>query len=237
MDEDMRTLTSGERRHVALMCGIALAFGSGAVALAAVSASGPLHRKAGLWEQHLKIDDGSYPIPVATMCIDAKAEERLTLVGAQMDRRQCSSYQMTGRGDGSWSFLSVCEIDPGATVTTKGSATGDFRTTYSVEATGSTTGAALTFDLPNGGRKNVRGLSACGHVAARLTFGARACPTGVDRNVMHAIHAGLRGARRRTRRFDRIGRSEIAGGGTLGRDRCAGVDLTDREECCLLYTS
>ncbi|HZK98397.1 MAG TPA: DUF3617 family protein [Caulobacteraceae bacterium] len=138
----MRTLTSGERRHVALMCGIALAFGSGAVALAAVSASGPLHRKAGLWEQHLKIDDGSYPIPVATMCIDAKAEERLTLVGAQMDRRQCSSYQMTGRGDGSWSFLSVCEIDPGATVTTKGSATGDFRTTYSVEATGSTTGAA-----------------------------------------------------------------------------------------------
>ena len=76
------------------------------------------------------------------MCIDAKTERRLALVGAQMDQSQCSAYRMSRGPGGAWLFHSVCRIDTGSEVTTDGTATGDFSSAYFVRATGSTTGAA-----------------------------------------------------------------------------------------------
>ena len=100
-------------------------------------------RRSGLWQMQLTLDDGSYTIPASEMCIDAKTEARLTLVGAQMDRARCSSYRLAKRADGSWSFYSVCRLDEdAATATTTGSAKGDFQTTYSVDATGVTSGTS-----------------------------------------------------------------------------------------------
>lgn len=101
------------------------------------------HRRAGLWRQQSTLDDGSYPIPVSEMCIDAATEPRLTLVGAQMDRAQCSRYTLEKVADGDWSFRSVCRLGEGdASAATTGTAKGDFATTYSVDATGITTGTS-----------------------------------------------------------------------------------------------
>ncbi len=98
-------------------------------------------RKPGLWQIELTIDDGSYAIPPSQMCIDAGAEKRLTLVGAQMDRRECSAYQVRKQPDGSWTINSVCKLDAHTTVSTDGVASGDFSSTYSIDATGVTSGS------------------------------------------------------------------------------------------------
>ncbi|MDR3526126.1 MAG: hypothetical protein P4L57_02530 [Rhizomicrobium sp.] len=99
-------------------------------------------RQFGLWQQTLTLDDGRYVIPPSQMCIDAKTEPRLTLVGAQMDRGHCSEYHMVQQADGRWSFHSVCSLGATASVVTAGTAWGDFRGHYAVDATGTTAGSA-----------------------------------------------------------------------------------------------
>ena len=135
------------------------------------------HRRAGLWEQSLTIDDGRYQIPPSQMCIDAAADKNLTLVGSQMDRRLCSAYAVEKGADGGWTIQSVCTLDPKTTVTTKGSARGDFDTAYSVVATGVASG-------PTGGVHKVaitaRWIGPCppGQVGGDVTTG------GKTRNVL-----------------------------------------------------
>ncbi len=120
---------------------------SGGAALAslalccAVAADGAPHRQFGRWEQQLTLDDGSYAIPVSQMCVDAKTEPRLTLVGAQMDRAQCTAYRIEKKVGGGWSFYSVCSLGARGHVTTSGSVTGDFKTGYEVDASGVTSDA------------------------------------------------------------------------------------------------
>lgn len=99
------------------------------------------HRRFGLWEQHLTLDDGTYAIPTSRMCIDAAAEPRLTLVGAQMDRAQCGAYRFGRGARGDWSFYSVCRLDRGTRVTTSGTASGDFQSSYQIDVIGQTIGA------------------------------------------------------------------------------------------------
>jgi hypothetical protein len=98
-------------------------------------------RQFGLWQQTLTLDDGSYVIPPSQMCIDAKTEPRLTLVGAQMDRAQCSEYHMARQPGGKWSFHSVCSLSASISVVTAGTAWGDFLTHYAIDATGTTAGS------------------------------------------------------------------------------------------------
>ena len=61
-------------------------------------------RRVGLWEQHVTIDDGAYAIPASQICLDAATAQKLTVVGAQMDRALCRAYALTRRGPGRWSF-------------------------------------------------------------------------------------------------------------------------------------
>lgn len=98
-------------------------------------------RKPGLWQIQLTIDDGSYAIPASQMCIDASAEKRLTLAGAQMDRKACSTYLVSRQRDGTWVIHSVCQLDANTTAKTDGVASGDFLSTYSINATGVTSGS------------------------------------------------------------------------------------------------
>ena len=78
------------------------------------------------------------------MCIDAKTEPRLTLVGAQMDRAQCSAYRIEKTKDGGWSFYSICSLGARGRVTTSGAVTGDFTSHYEVDASGVTSGASTS---------------------------------------------------------------------------------------------
>jgi hypothetical protein len=107
-----------------------------AAATAALAADVGPQRRAGLWRQQLTFDGGAYPVPSSDMCVDAASERRMTLVGAQMQRNLCSAYKVKRRGDGAWTLSSVCALPDGRTATTQGVARGDFRTAYSVEATG-----------------------------------------------------------------------------------------------------
>lgn len=100
------------------------------------------NRKPGLWQIQLTLDDGSYAIPPSQMCIDASAEKRLTLVGAQMNRNKCATYHVSKQRDGAWAIHSVCQWDANTTVETDGVASGDFSASYSINATGVTTGSS-----------------------------------------------------------------------------------------------
>jgi hypothetical protein len=105
-------------------------------ATAAMAADAGPQRRAGLWRQQLTFDSGAYPVPPSDMCVDAASERRMTLVGAQMQRNLCTAYKVRRRKDGAWTLSSVCALPDGRTATTEGVARGDFRTAYSVEATG-----------------------------------------------------------------------------------------------------
>jgi hypothetical protein len=123
------------------------------------------NRKPGLWQIQLTIDDGSFAIPASQMCIDLSAEKRLTLAGAQMDRKACSTYLVSRQRDGTWVIHSVCRLDAYTTAKTDGVASGDFLSTYSINATGVTSGS------PNSTRNG----------AHRVTINAKwlgSCPVG-----------------------------------------------------------
>lgn len=126
-------------RSIAMRLGLILGL-SASVALAA-DAAGP-QRKPGLWRQQLTFDGGGYPIPPSEMCVDAASERRLTLVGAQMQRNLCAAYRVKRRRDGAWALSSTCTLGDGRTATTSAVARGDFKTAYSVEASGVFEGGA-----------------------------------------------------------------------------------------------
>jgi hypothetical protein len=123
------------------------------------------NRKPGLWQIQLTIDDGSYAIPTSQMCIDAGAEKRLTLVGAQMDRKECSTYRVSKQRDGTWTLHSVCKLDSSTTAKTDGVASGDFLSSYSVDVTGVTSGS------PNSARNGT-------HHVMILAKRLGSCPVG-----------------------------------------------------------
>ncbi|HEY5047097.1 MAG TPA: DUF3617 family protein [Rhizomicrobium sp.] len=134
------------------------------------------HRRSGLWEQRLTLDDGSYAIPVSKMCIDGATEPRLALAGAQMDRAECQTYRLDKRENGDWSFDSICKLNGAVKVTTSGIARGDFQTSYRVEVVGRTSGA--TDPKQNATHKlsiDAKWLGACpsGMVGGDYTSGGR----------------------------------------------------------------
>jgi len=106
------------------------------VATAALASDKGPERKPGLWRQELTFDGGAYPVPPSEMCLDAASDQKMTLVGAQMQRSRCAAYGAKRQVDGSWRLDSVCELPDGRTATTTGAARGDFRTAYSVQAVG-----------------------------------------------------------------------------------------------------
>ncbi len=121
---------------------LALAAAIGAVtAGAAWSQADAPQRAAGLWTFHLVYDDGSYPIPDSQICIDPAAEQRLTIVGAQMDRTKCDGYALTPTGAGTWAVRSVCTLASKAQVETTGTVKGDLSRAYVIDSAAVTSGA------------------------------------------------------------------------------------------------
>jgi len=119
----------------------AAADGSGAATpVAAAPAAGPAtppHRKAGLWEQTVSTAGMTQ---TSRLCLDDKTEAELAWWGGQAGKSACEQTSITP-APGGWSFSSVCSMGSGGTVTSQGTATGDFGSHYVVEATSSTTGA------------------------------------------------------------------------------------------------
>ena len=125
-----------------LVCACALVGGCATPAERHAGLPATPHREAGLWRTKLVFDGGSYPIPDALICLDDASERRLTLVGAQMTRKNCTSYELTPASKGVWSFRSVCRLNGGGQMETVATVRGDFHQAYSVESDSTTTGSS-----------------------------------------------------------------------------------------------
>ena len=99
-------------------------------------------RASGLWSFHLVYDDGAYAIPDSQICLDKRAETRLTIVGAQMDQRKCERYLLNPVAPGKYDVHSVCTLANRSRVETTGVVTGDLASAYAIDSTAVTAGAA-----------------------------------------------------------------------------------------------
>src|SRR5512143_1277768 len=95
-------------------------------------------RKAGLWQVDAQRDGKPaggrlFPGPIKT-CIDAQSDTKGAIFGRAMTRGLCSQANSTKNLDGSYSFSSTCQFGGGATITTKGTITGDWNARYVVHA-------------------------------------------------------------------------------------------------------
>jgi|GEM_PF-417789 len=108
----------------------------------AAAPAGPPTRKAGLWEQSMDMGQMKQTI---SMCADEASEAKTKWWSTEHGRggqTECSEQSVTPTAGG-WAFHSVCKMGDSGTVTSDGTATGDFGTHYKVEVTSVTAGAAM----------------------------------------------------------------------------------------------
>lgn len=113
--------------------------------------AGPPTRKAGLWEQTISSDKVHQTI---RMCVDEASEQKAKWWRSEGRRgsgtSDCAEQKVTRSLTGGWTIHAVCKTE-GMTVTTDGTATGDFGNNYHVELTSVTTGSSIP--EANGTRK------------------------------------------------------------------------------------
>jgi hypothetical protein len=108
---------------------------------ATVSNGGAPQRRAGLWSQTISREGGQGPMAAMSAmggmktCVDASTEARNAVLSHNINAgRMAGSHcaaPTTGRGlDGSWSFSSTCAMGDAGTITSKGTASGDFANAY-----------------------------------------------------------------------------------------------------------
>jgi hypothetical protein len=97
-------------------------------------------RKPGMWKQVTGIQ-GIGGIPAVHICLDEATDKKLAWWGQQGVRGGCAENDISKNADGTWSFDSICESPDGVKTTTRGVATGDFDTSYRIDAESTTVGA------------------------------------------------------------------------------------------------
>lgn len=108
---------------------------------AATASAAPPTRKGGLWEQTMDLGSMKQTI---SMCVDAASEAKARWWSTERGagKADCAEQSVTPTAGG-WSFHSVCKMGDNGTVTSDGTATGDFGSHYKVEVTSVTSGAAM----------------------------------------------------------------------------------------------
>src|SRR5258708_22435265 len=102
------------------------------------------HRRAGLWEQTMSENGKPIGMGSMQMCVDAAMEAKTSVFSHQAQSHaasRCSATQASRGPDGSYSFSTTCSLPGGATMSTKGTASGDFNTGYQVHTETDTSGA------------------------------------------------------------------------------------------------
>ncbi|MDZ4369870.1 MAG: DUF3617 family protein [Phenylobacterium sp.] len=107
-------------------------------------AAGPIDpatfkRRPGLWSQTMTSDGTTQ---VIKLCTDAATEAKFSLVGQQMTDEMCKTNTITPK-PGGWTFESECSMGGMGTSVTKGEATGDLNSRYTIKATVVTTGSSM----------------------------------------------------------------------------------------------
>src|SRR5258706_12921217 len=110
--------------------------------VAAAAPAAPPTRKGGLWEQAMDMGQMKQTI---SMCVDETTEAKTKWWSTERHggaKTDCTEQSVTPT-PGGWAFHSVCPSGDGATVTSDGTATGDFGTHYKVEMTAVTSGSSM----------------------------------------------------------------------------------------------
>jgi hypothetical protein len=109
-------------------------------AAAAPAAPMSMKRKAGLWSQTIATGGMTQTMK---LCLDEATDQQMQVTGQAVGKDMCSENTVTPTAGG-WSFKSVCSMGQGGgTVTSTGSATGDFNSHYVVKASTVTAGSSM----------------------------------------------------------------------------------------------
>lgn len=117
-----------------------------ATAAPAAPATGPLtldnlpRRKPGLWRQTMAMKGVDRPMPATEFCTDAASEAKMSLMGQQIARNKCQAPQFSRNLDGSISFTSACDMGEAGKMTSQGTISGDYNSSYKVQIDSTTTG-------------------------------------------------------------------------------------------------
>jgi len=155
---------------------------SAAAPAAATAPMAPPSRKPGLWTQTISTSGMTQTIK---MCLDAAADQKMKWWGSsQMGKSggDCSEQRVTPHPGGGWDFHSVCKMGESGTVTSDGSATGDFGSHYKVEVNAVTTGSAMA--QANGTHKMTMEGTWTGPCPADMKPGDMEMPGGIRINTL-----------------------------------------------------
>lgn len=98
------------------------------------------HRKAGLWAQTIHV---SGMTQTTKICLDGDTDAKMALWGQQMKDDTSCRRQTTHVIPGGVAFESECDMGEAGRVTARGTATGDFNSSYVVKVTSTTSGSAM----------------------------------------------------------------------------------------------
>jgi hypothetical protein len=110
-----------------------------ATAAAPAAPIGPPHRRAGLWAQTMTTAGMHQTIK---MCLDADTDAKMAIWGQAMGKNTCAKNLVTPT-PGGWAFESECDMGGSGHVVSKGTATGDFNSRYTVKVSSTTTGSQM----------------------------------------------------------------------------------------------
>ncbi|HXA40062.1 MAG TPA: DUF3617 family protein [Phenylobacterium sp.] len=158
----------------------------------AAAPAGPMSlptRKAGLWEQ--TVNTGQMHQTVS-MCLDAAFDRRMKVWGGEAGKNGCTEERINPHLGGGWDFHSVCPMGESGTVTSDGSATGDFGSHYTVAVTSTTAGSPMA--QANGAHKVNIEATWKGPCPPDMKPGDMALPGGMRINMGEAMSGGAAGA-------------------------------------------
>jgi hypothetical protein len=89
------------------------------------------HPKAGLWRTSMSTNAGPGITMTGELCVDSSTEDSAFSANGRSISKDCEPTQFAP-SDGGFAFTAVCHAK-GRTITTKGLATGDFRTSYALD--------------------------------------------------------------------------------------------------------
>jgi hypothetical protein len=100
-------------------------------------------RKAGLWAQTLTRDGHALRTHTTMVCLDGGPITDVGAVGRRLGAHNCDRHVIRA-ADGAYHFTSACQLPAGATLTTRGVASGDFSSSYRIEADVAVSGAPIS---------------------------------------------------------------------------------------------
>ncbi len=108
----------------------------------ASASAGPVtmpKRKPGLWSHTMTANGSTQAMQI---CIDADTDAKMSLWGQAVSKDMCSKNSVAA-APGGYAFESECDMGNMGRVVSKGSATGDFNSAYTVKTSSTTTGSSM----------------------------------------------------------------------------------------------